>query len=88
MDVLNSQACRVSQRISLLYCPLLPSKRDHHGNIGHCGLPIGASIRQDNIIDKNARVSIHPINDVLEDLGALFIGPVMDDTPKIVKLGT
>lgn len=84
MESLDLQPRRIEQNLPLLLSPLQTRQGRHHHKIQTCGLPMRVLIGYDLLIDQNHRVLIQGGDDLLQDLYAVLVRPVVEYVPQVI----
>jgi hypothetical protein len=84
----NLQLCLLDQLLPLRSRPLFPTKLDRHGDVRHGRVPVYAKVWKHHFVNQDARLWTHGSYQVLKDLYAEIIRPVMEDSPEVIEIGT
>lgn len=87
MNVINTQPSLLSKSIPLLPSPLLRCKHGHHGKIMGGNVPMHASLRQHSLIDPDLGITRERGGKSLQNLDAVIVSPVVQDSPYVVEFG-
>ena len=83
----NFQPHRIQQLGPLRARALPRSESRHHGQVHLGRLPVHARVREDHFVEQDGGIGTHGCDDVLENLAAFMVGPVVEDGAEVVEFG-